>query len=208
MKLIDCLDRVGEERVREITLTLQVVGVGDNFCLGHLKKLIVDFLTHSRSVDWILNRLGPRSVSALKKMVYSQKSPGPSAESTLSRYGLVFHSQLPDDLRELYDAYFYPKVVGIFPGVPRPVVISAFLQLLLFLGLIQREKVVINPDKPRSFSQKMKKLSGRLGLCDDHCLREILEYLKDRRLIHIENGVIFPDRGELLSWYSDMGHER
>ncbi|MDF9408235.1 MAG: hypothetical protein A4E52_00122 [Pelotomaculum sp. PtaB.Bin013] len=207
MKLIDFLDRVGEERVWEIALALQVVGVGDNFYLGHIKKLIIDFLTHSRSIDWLLNRLGPRSVSTLKKMVYSWKSPGPGVESTLSRYGLVFHGQIPDDLRELYVAHFYPKVVGTFPGVPRPVVTSAFLKLVLLLGFIQREKVVMNPDKPRSFSQKMKKLSGQLGLCDDHWLREILEYLKDRRLIYIKNGVIFPDRGKLLSWYSDMGHD-
>jgi hypothetical protein len=208
MRLEDYLNGMKKnnpEAVREIANELNALPF-EGCTIIYLIPRIVGCLLNHEKLDQILQKLSDVTTESLRKKIFMGTTIPPACERQLKPYGLIYDGNIPSDIALILKKKWMSYYVQRFPRKLDPITPSAFLKLVLLLGMVQKEGTIrLNKGNRRSYESQLQKLNKRLYLDEeDAFIPYVIDYLKQINLIHWHKEKrIVPMTENIKKWFAE-----
>lgn len=205
MNLEECLRKEGKEnpeKVRYIAMKCDVHPPIPNCSSTFLIPYIKNKLIQQENLNRIIESLTEVTQHNLRKKVFKNKSLPESCEEELKEFCLIYDGEIPSDINDELKKKWLPYYIKKAPYQFEPITPSAFLKLILFLTLLQKEKS-LKLNKRRNFNIHLNKIKKLLLLNEkDNLLNHIIVFLEKNNLINWDDEKnLYPITENIKIWF-------
>ncbi|MCF8012533.1 MAG: hypothetical protein K9L56_14780 [Clostridiales bacterium] len=199
MRLIKFLNELDMEELLELARELRVSIFKDSV-RSYFERKIVEKLTRLDYLNKIIVKLDKPCITTLAQLVYFGTCSNKKYLDVLRKKGLVYKDmQVPDDVKELLEECLYPKISRSIRK-KWEVKETPFLNLILLIGLMQRDEINIKKLKNNSSKSKIKaeNKNAYSNLERDRDL--LINFLEHQDIVYWKDNILLINRPELLLW--------